>query len=93
MTTSTKETMETVTPPTCTQLCNEELELVDRESNDSWRHGVYVTAIYRRDEDGTFWRTVYRLSSDGETNELREGLAKIKQVFPKEVTVTIYEPK
>ena len=93
MNTLTKETMETIIPPTCKQLCNEELKLIKRESDDSWRHGSYVTAIYRRDEDGTFWRTVYRLSSDGETNELREGLAKITQVFPKEVTVTIYEPK
>lgn len=85
--------IETIIPPTCEQPYNEELKLIDRKTDDSWRHGSYVTAIYRRDEDGTFWRTMYRLSSDGETNELREGLAKIKQVFPKEVTVTIYEPK
>lgn len=91
--TNTLPKMETIIPPTCRQLCNEELELVDHKSDDSWRHGSYVTAIYRRDEDGTFWRTMYRLSSDGETNELREGLAKIVQVFPRDVTVTIYESK
>lgn len=88
-----QETMETIIPPTCKQLCNEELELVDRESDDSYRHGSYVTAIYRRDEDGTFWRASYRRSTSGDINELKEGFAIIKQVFPKEVTVTIYEPK
>ena len=80
-------------PPTCRQLLDEELELIDRKSDDSWRHGSYVTAIYRRDEDETFWRASYQRSADGETNGLREGLAKIEQVFPKEVTVTVYEPK
>jgi hypothetical protein len=83
----------TTTAPTCEQLFNEELPLADRKTDDSWRHGVHVTEVYRRDEDGTFWQAKYRLSTDGETNELREGDAKIVQVFPREINVTIYESK
>lgn len=48
--------MATVVAPTCEQLSNEELPLADRKVDDSWRHGVRVTAVYRRDEDGTFWQ-------------------------------------
>jgi hypothetical protein len=87
------EIMTTVVAPTCEQLSNEELPLADRKVDDSWRHGVRVTAVYRRDEDGTFWQASYRLSTDGETNELSEGLAKIVQVFPREINVTIYESR
>lgn len=85
--------MSTIVAPTCEQLSNEELPLADRKVDDSWRHGVRVTAVYRRDKDGTFWQASYRLSADGETNELAEGLAKIVQVFPRQVNVTIYESK
>ena len=85
--------MTTPIAPTCKQLCNEDLELIEHKVDDGWRHGFYVTRIYQRDEDGTFWRASYRMSTDGETNELREGLARIAQVFPREKTVTIYETK
>jgi hypothetical protein len=85
--------MTTATAPTCKQLFNEELPLADRKTDDSWRHGVRVTEVYRRDEDGTFWQAKYRLSTDGETNELRDGDAQIVQVFPREINVTVYESK
>lgn len=77
--------------PTCEQLSDEELECVATHSDTSWRHGTRETHVFKRETDGTFWEAKFRLSTDGETNELREGLAKIRQVFPKEKTVTVYE--
>lgn len=77
--------------PTCEQLLNEEgLESVWREVDDSWRHGSYVAEVFKRHSDDTFWMASYRLSTDGETNELREGLADISQVVPQEKTVITY---
>ncbi len=63
-----------------------------RQADDSWRHGSYVTEVFRRESDSTFWKATYRLSTDGETNELREGLARIDQVEPYTVQVTKYRP-
>jgi CO/xanthine dehydrogenase Mo-binding subunit len=81
--------------PTCEQLFDSDpaiFELVSRKTDDSWRHGCYVTAVYRRLADETFWSASYRLSSDGETNELREGHAAIAQVTPRSVTQIVYDP-
>ncbi len=63
---------------------------VHREADDSWRHGSYVTEVFHRESDNTYWMASYRLSTDGETNELRDGEADIKQVEPFERTVTDY---
>ncbi len=76
--------------PTCKQLMNEELETVLRTSDDSWRHGSYITEVFFRDTDSTYWEAYYRRSGDGETNELREGSATITRVYPEQVTTTIY---
>lgn len=78
--------------PTCEQLWNEELEEIQEKVVDKWRHGVVVETIYKREEDATFWMASYRRSTDGETNELREGDAEICQVEPRQVTVTKYVP-
>lgn len=83
--------MSEIVKPTCDELCEEVgFEKVDRETDDSWRHGVRVTEVYKRESDGTFWQVKYRLSTDGECNELREGIAKIAQVIPTEVVITKY---
>ena len=77
--------------PTCEQLFDEDgFELVAKASDTSWRHGSYDTAVYKRESDNTFWATSYRVSTDGETHELREGEADICQVFPKTKEVTVY---
>ncbi len=78
-------------PPTCEEL--QEMTCVSREADDSWRHGSYVTQVFRRDSDETYWQAKYRLSSDGETNELREGLATIVQVEPVVVQTVAYRVK
>lgn len=83
----------TIEIPTCEQLCEEDgFERVHREADPSWRHGSYVTDVYRRTKDNTYWQASYCLSGDGETNELREGLADILQVVPVQKTITAYEP-
>lgn len=84
---------ETITPPTCEQLFDnddDEIKSVHRKPDDSWRHGCYITHIFHRKSDGTYWKAYYRLSTDGETNELEEGYAKITQVTPVEKTIIDY---
>lgn len=79
--------------PTCEELYEYNgavFELVKRETDDAWRHGSYVTEVFRRIEDDTYWQADYRLSSDRETNELREGYAEICRVYPEERTITVY---
>ncbi len=77
--------------PTCEDLFEEVgYESVNRESDDSWRHGAYIDEVFKRQSDGTYWLASYRLSSDGETHELREGHAVISEVVPVEVTTIRY---
>jgi hypothetical protein len=72
-----------VQAPTCEELWNEELgDAIWQDADPSWRHGCYINEVYKRESDGTYWRASYRRSTDGETNELREGTAKIVQVEP-----------
>lgn len=81
--------------PTCEDLYNsrrDEYEVVFRETDASWRHGSYVSAVYKRLSDETYWMAQYRLSTDGETNELREGDADIYQVEPYEKVTIDYRP-
>ena len=77
--------------PTCDQLYDRDgFAQVYRSVEDGWRHGVDVTEVYQRASDQTYWMATYRLSTDGETNELREGEAYIAQVTPRETTVTCW---
>ncbi len=80
--------------PTCDQLLEEEgVTLVERVDDATWRHGCYRTDIYHRPDDDTYWRASYRVSTDGETNELREGSADIVRVWPVVKPTTIYVTK
>lgn len=81
-----------MTKPNCQEIWNGELgHPIKREDDGSWRHGVYRTDVYRRETDNTYWQVFYRVSMDGETNELREGYASIDQVVPREITTIIFE--
>lgn len=83
--------MNQITAPTCDELFDEKLgDAVMTEDDTSWRHGSYRSQVYHRASDDTYWMANYRLSNDGETNELREGCAEIKQVWPIQVTKTDY---
>jgi hypothetical protein len=80
-----------IVPPTCEQIWNEELgNPVQHHDDASWRHGSYRTEVYLRQSDNTYWSANYRVSTDCETNELREGFAKISQVRPETVSSTVY---
>ena len=77
--------------PTCEDLFKENgYERVHRDFDGSWRHGAYIGEVFKRDCDGTYWLAAYCLSTDGETNGLREDDADISQVVPKEVTTIKY---
>lgn len=82
--------------PTREQLLEEELgDPVQCKDDTSWRHGSYRTEVYHRQSDGTYWRAKYCVSTDGETNGLRDEHVgcKIVQVWPVQVTVTEYQDK
>ncbi len=71
--------------PTCEDLFNEKLESVKTIDDGGWRHGITRTETFYRKDDDTYWETEYRISTDGETHELREGLAEVYKVKPVEV--------
>lgn len=78
--------------PTCEQLFDEEVVTrIQVSALADWRHGTTQTAIFYREEDDTFWRAVYRVSTDGETHGLRDWDAAISRVWPKQRTITVYE--
>lgn len=80
-----------VQKPTCEDLFEQDgFKDVHREADTSWRHGAYISEVFLRESDNTYWMANYRLSTDGETNELREGTAEIVQVEPFEKTITDY---
>jgi hypothetical protein len=82
-----------MTKPTAKQLWNEELdEPIWHEDTTGWRHGYYTNQVYLRKEDNTYWMASYEVSTDGETNGLREGTAKIVQCMPFTKTITSYVP-
>lgn len=75
---------------------NEDFTLAKEDLDDSWRHGNYVTQVWMRVEDGSFWQVTFRVSGDGETNEMRdlekyEVAKEALQVVPKKVLTTVYE--
>jgi len=61
--------------------------------DDSWRHGVTVTQVFRDSEEGKYWQVVYNKSTDGETNGLRDGDYFINEVEPYDEVVTRYRRK
>jgi hypothetical protein len=82
--------MSDVKAPTCEEVYeDDDLVLVD-EASGPWRHGNYVTAVYLRRADATYWKARYHRSTDGETHELRDGSASISRCWPYAKTVTAY---
>ena len=83
---------EKIVAPTYKELWEEELEPVHRKDDASWRHGAYVTEVFHRIEDDTYWQADYTASTDGETNGLRQGDVTIKRVWPYREEVIAYTP-
>lgn len=71
---------------------HDDFERVSKKADNDWRHGCTITAILKRLTDATFWRVVYRQSTDGEYNGIRENDYSLVQVKPVEVTTTKYLP-
>ena len=46
--------------------------------------------MFKRVSDTTYWQAHYRVSTDGETHELREGDADVSRVYPHEVKAVVY---
>jgi hypothetical protein len=65
-----------------------------QESSDtSWRHGCYMSTVFKRLSDETFWNVYWQLSDDHETNTFRDSeisINDITQVKPIKVTNTKY---
>lgn len=76
--------------PTQEELLNDKLIEVKIKADNSWRHGSYMTVIYRRDSDQTFWMVKYAVSTDCETHGLRDGKYSCVQVYPYQIEVTRY---
>ena len=80
-----------VTAPTQETLLEEDgLNSVHREADDSWRHGCYITNVFHRVSDDTYWSVSYSLSTDCECNGLRDGQYDIVRVVPREKMVIWY---
>ena len=77
--------------PTCEEIFEDELTMVHDEIVEPWRWGDVWFEVYHRGVDDTYWSVCYRVSTDGETNELREGLADIHQVRPEKKVVETTE--
>lgn len=68
--------------PTQEELLDDKLIEVKIMADNSWRHGSYMTVIYLRDSDQTFWMVKYVFSTGCETNGLRDGDYSCVQVLP-----------
>ncbi len=67
------------------------LPIVSETHDASYRHGAYITQVFHRISDNTFWKVLYSLSTDGEEHGLAQGVYKISQVYPKQIIMTVYE--
>ena len=84
--------MENAVKPTCEELWEGYgFEEIETNVMGTWRHGVMREDIFLRESDQTYWLADYRVSTDGETNELREGGADIYKVIPATKTVKFFE--
>lgn len=72
---------------------NDELNEVDEEIDDSWRHGNNMSTVY--EYKGQYWCANYQVSGDGEYHGIREDDFDLVRVFPetKVVTITNYTTK
>jgi hypothetical protein len=59
---------------------NGDLVKVDEELDDSWRHGNYVTTVYRYENE--FWQADYHVSGDAEYHGIRDNDFKLTKVYP-----------
>ncbi len=71
---------------------NDDFNLVHEEYDNNWRHGTNNKDVWQRVSDGTYWRCCYRRSWDGEYDGMdEEDTFSVEQVWPREVTTTVYD--
>ena len=69
-------------------------EQVHEDADPSWRHGCYMTTVFKRLSDETFWSVSWQKNGDGEYNSLRDGDCSdsdVTQVWPHSVTTIEYK--
>ena len=94
------KTLELLNPPTQKELwaahCedSEDIESVQINNDTSYRHGCYVTEVFFRKTDATFWRINYTVDGTGDHNSLRDEKASVDvgRVMPEIVKETRYVP-
>lgn len=68
---------------------NDELELIEDDIDDGWRHGNNHSTIFKHGND--YWNCNYRVSGDGEYHGIRENEFDLTKVYPiKAVTRKTY---
>lgn len=66
-------------------------ECIEENTIDRWRWGTVEEWIYQsEDTPPRYWSATFRISTDGETNGLRDGEAVIAEVVPTEVIKTVW---
>lgn len=72
---------------------NDEVESLEKEVDDGWRHGNYVYEIfkYKPDENSTpiYYSVSYCQSGDGEYHGIRENDFEIERVFPHKKVIEV----
>lgn len=65
---------------------------VDREIDDSWRHGNNICEVFLNTKDGKYYEVAYRVSGDGEYNGIREDEFSLREVnkYVRTITKTYY---
>lgn len=73
---------------------NDLIESVDRNIDDSWRHGNYIYEVFKT-EDDRYFGVNYQVSGDGEYNGIREDEFEISELEPytETIVVTKYRAK
>jgi len=69
----------------------DELELVRRDLDDSWRHGNNVTEVFLEQETGKYYQVKYRESGDGYHNGIQEDEFELCEVFPHKKMIEVIE--
>lgn len=67
------------------------LESVEKDLDDSWRHGNRVSEVFKH--DGKFYRCNYQVSGDGEYHGIRENDFNLAEVFPYTETIILTKYK
>lgn len=58
-----------------------DLEVVEREVDDGWRHGCNIWEVYHRKQDDTYWSISYQMQTDGEWDGRIDGGEVPEQVI------------